>query len=434
MLLITINIVLYYILRKLKLNSQIDNEKYKNNLFLLLISTFVSLLYYTSPISELGRITFLLTNIPAYIITGLLIVSIGRKFKVYLGRQVDENKKDDEVIIEEFLNKLYNNENFHTAFSTSLPKGKSDEEFGIDYIPFILQNIDDRRRRFKENSTRFFQWIIGLGLIFIIIVCALGFILLNDDSIGLGRKVSKIQTELGNTNNYLSKLEYDSYKNRTDFKNKTKLIDVKNNLVKDSTLLVKDEVTRFVDIVNKYENDYDFEALLLECNNIKNTLYEKKDYSTEAENIRNVCEKIEDYQKELEKIKLNLYHSTNEIQKLIPQIQNEIEKPQNKLYEMIKRLILSVVIISFFLAILRYIAKLYQYNYSLMVQAENEDLLIRKFYVSLKNTDKNNEERMIVLRSFLKEFELEVNKDSSTLSKEDAGMLKELINNLLKKL
>lgn len=173
---------------------------------------------------------------------------------------------------------------------------------------------------------------------------------------------------------------------------------------------------------------------MLECNNIKNTLYEKKDYSTEAENIRNVCEKIEDYQKELEKIKLNLYHSTNEIQKLIPQIQNEIEKPQNKLYEMIKRLILSVVIISFFLAILRYIAKLYQYNYSLMVQAENEDLLIRKFYVSLKNTDKNNEERMIVLRSFLKEFELEVNKDSSTLSKEDAGMLKELINNLLKKL
>ena len=88
--------------------------------------------------------------------------------------------------------------------------------------------------------------------------------------------MSKIQKELGNTNNYLSKLEYDSYKNRTDFKNKTKLIDVKNNLVKDSTLLVKDEVTRFVDIVNKYENDYDFEALLLECNNIKYTLYEKK--------------------------------------------------------------------------------------------------------------------------------------------------------------
>ncbi len=120
---------------------------------------------------------------------------------------------------------------------------------------------------------------------------------------------------------------------------------------------------------------------------------------------------------------------------LIPRVESEIEKPQNELHELLKRLILSIVIISFFLAILRYTARLYLNNYNLMIQAENEDLAIRKFYVALKNTDKNQDERKLVIQNFLQIFNKENNSDSDlNLSKEESGILKELLNNLMKKL
>ncbi|WP_162127790.1 hypothetical protein [Flavobacterium phycosphaerae] len=70
-----------------------------------------------------------------------------------------------------------------------------------------------------------------------------------------------------------------------------------------------------------------------------------------------------------------------------------------------------------------------------MIQAENEDLAIRKFYVALKNTDKNQDERKLVIQNFLQIFNKENNSDSDlNLSKEESGILKELLNNLMKKL
>ncbi|MGN6421279.1 MAG: hypothetical protein ACTHMC_27435, partial [Pseudobacter sp.] len=121
---------------------------------------------------------------------------------------------------------------------------------------------------------------------------------------------------------------------------------------------------------------------------------------------------------------------------LLPQIQKDANDPSNHLNEIIKRLVLSIVITTFFLAILRYTARLYTLNHKLMIQAEQEDMKIRKFYVTLKNTEKNQQERKAVIDNFLNGQSSD-GKDTQhdvSLTKEDAGIVKELLNSLMKKL
>jgi hypothetical protein len=44
---------------------------------------------------------------------------------------------------------------FFTALRTTLSKGADDEKFGLDYIPFMLNSIDERRKG-AIKSARFF--------------------------------------------------------------------------------------------------------------------------------------------------------------------------------------------------------------------------------------------------------------------------------------
>jgi hypothetical protein len=89
------------------------------------------------------------------------------------------------------------------------------------------------------------------------------------------------------------------------------------------------------------------------------------------------------------------------IESVLAKIQEELNKPTNSQNEMIKRFILSIVIVTFFLAILKYSANLYRSHHAEMLKAEQHDFMIRKFYVTLKSSEGNSEERKLVLAAFL---------------------------------
>lgn len=67
---------------------------------------------------------------------------------------------------------------------------------------------------------------------------------------------------------------------------------------------------------------------------------------------------------------------------------------------------------------------------------EKEDMKIRKFYVTLKNTEKNQQERKSVIDNFLsgQSSDGKDNQHDVSPTKEDAGIVKELLNSLMKKL
>lgn len=76
-----------------------------------------------------------------------------------------------------------------------------------------------------------------------------------------------------------------------------------------------------------------------------------------------------------------------ELRALVPKAEEALNKPENRLPEIIKRLALGIVIATFFLALLRYMGTLYRTRYQQVLAAENDDFMIRRFYVAFKSSE-----------------------------------------------
>ncbi len=85
---------------------------------------------------------------------------------------------------------------FLSAFNTVLPKGKKDEQYGLDYIPFMLQSIGNRQAKFTKLANRFLVTTIVLGILFLGLIGVFGYIILDDDSVGPNRTLAQIETHL----------------------------------------------------------------------------------------------------------------------------------------------------------------------------------------------------------------------------------------------
>jgi hypothetical protein len=146
---------------------------------------------------------------------------------------------------------------------------------------------------------------------------------------------------------------------------------------------------------------------------------------------------IENFKQSKENALQEIKTKTNDIFNEIKNVEKELEKNENKIPELLKRLILSLVIATFFIAILRYVAKLYQNSHNEMLRAEMDDIAIRKIYVALKASILKDEDRKIVISNLMNENDYKDKIDDSesfNLTKEESGFLKEIISAILKKI
>lgn len=346
--------------------------------------------------------------------------------------QEQEEKNTIEHKVSDFVEKVFSNKRFFTAFSTSLPQGKEDKNYGLDYIPFMLQNIENKRKRFKKYSDRFLTATISLGFIFILAVLFFSYVLLDDSAVGVGNKISQLNKEISLANSTIPKIK-SSFKEQLVREQGVWLRRLKNDISELKDTLVKKGL---IQIINKFESDDKFfefreslNALLENSENLKN---EEQEVSSKIVEARN---KIDDYFDSHELMQYRFSNAIEKMNQLEKEIIKEVQTDRNQLSEILKRMILSIVVISFFIAILRYVAKLYLSNYNQMILAEKDDLEIRKFYVALKNTDKNETERKIVIENFISRNSEKKDDDVGiNLSKEETSLIKELLNGIAKKI
>ncbi len=102
--------------------------------------------------------------------------------------------------------------------------------------------------------------------------------------------------------------------------------------------------------------------------------------------------------------------------------------------EIIKRVSIGLLVVSFFLAILRYTARIYQAHHLEVLKASGDDLLIRKFYVALKSRANNDADRTVLISSFFGTNSKEAEIDSVGLSGKEIGVIKELLGMFSKKI
>ncbi|MBZ4034493.1 hypothetical protein K6T82_06930 [Flavobacterium sp. 17A] len=417
---------------------KINRKKYLNpkeltiTLFLLTISILLNLnneeilyrnsrAYFIDPAVAMGIVSIIQVLLPVFTCSYILYKIISSKNNLNF---------NPEEKVEDFIEKVLTSEDFATAFSTRLPVGKDDKKLGLDYIPFILLSLEKRRKRFKLYSDRFLTATLVLGISFIAIVIYFGYILLNDSSAGISKNISDLKTEIRQANANFQIIKavdlLDAFNKETEFQKIERVQLKKNDLnYKNLESLKKSYIS--------FSIDKNFEDFYTSFNNKYDSINENGDIKY-ISLISKLKPQIIEFANSTRFADANYRSSANNMLRLIPKIENELAKPQNELHELLKRLILSIVIISFFLAILRYTSKLYTNNYNLMVQTENDELGVRKFYIGLKNTDKNNDERKIVIQKFIDLYKFEDNDDQLNLSKEETGIIKDLLSNLMKKI
>ena len=410
-------IATYYILRK-------KRKKYAS--WILLFST----IYFVVALA--GSWMYPL-GVPLLLIRDVIPVIIGITLasRVYPQKHEPDYSKPD--VLHTTVTKILDSNDFLTALRTTLPRGKDDEQFGLDYIPFMLNSIDERRRRAIKSARLFLISTVVAALVFSMVVMYFGYILVNESSAGAAKSLADIESSVESINTSLKFLLPSYYGNPEFQKTVVPALerleqiapDPKNTTQRDQTFAA----------ISQARSNGDFTLLANALRRI-----------TPAEGTQNsdYARALADAQKALDRFSAEqtiaiptLSTRLQDLSSLIPKAEDVISKPESRVPEIIKRLALGLVIATFFLALLRYMGGLYRTRYLQVLAAEADDFAIRRFYVAFKSSTPNDEQRKAVLSGFMSsptQNEKDGTSSTDESTKEQYEILKDLLGALTKKL
>jgi hypothetical protein len=336
----------------------------------------------------------------------------------------------DEAIIGKVKN-LFDSDKFLSVLRTALPKGSESEEHGFDFIPFMLHAVDERRKRFERSSKQFLWMTIILGLFFTIILSWFAYILINEAAAGTQKNLADLAERTQELKDLSAKVR------------NIEIAGLINTSVKPVTQLKAEDGSEPPAISamkayigsNTLSENVDPAALLKIMQ--ENNNFEKLKGLSDASKQTYVAgtQALMGYSENKDTLLVQLPQKLNNLDNFIKTATDDLRQPEHRIPDLIKRLFLSLALATFFIAILRYLTKLYRDHYQQLILAEQDSLAIRKFYVSYKCC-KDEDQRKAVLTSFMKlrgnEPAYIADADSETnISPE---LLKELLSAISKKL
>jgi hypothetical protein len=382
------------------------------------------------------RIILSLVNSPFSLILStiplLIALIIANKFNIVnFGNNNVSPKPLSEDEIQNKVNEVWDSKQFLTSLRTVLPSGKEDKDLGVDYIPFMLQNIDERRERYKKSSNIALRFTIYLGSIFVLMLLYFGNLLINDDAAGIGKTLNKIDNTLSITNEALSMTSPKLSINGIDKSELLLSIDNLHHVISLSPQKIK------VISPNLTRNVLSVDDLILlreEVNRaLQNTSISKDKKFVVA--MENTIKQITYFMSLKDDYRNILHFKVKALEKYTSELKKETDKDLFNLSELIKRLAIGVIICSFFLVVLRYSAQIYKEHHEQMLKAEMDELNIRKYYVALKSSGDAIPLRKQSIESlFQNSINGQGNVKDTKMSPQEASIIKELISAVSKKI
>lgn len=342
----------------------------------------------------------------------------------------------ERVFIKPELDKFFNEEDFYKTLRTVLPKGVKDEKHGLDFISYMIHVVDEKRERFKKDANKFLNYTLALGIVATIFVVYFSYQIFDDKSSSLYTATEELRInviDLAKNSKFIKaknnieildseNIEFYYFENLYSNSVDSNSVKMNNEILKQEALFKADKIT--------------VKQLSLKIDSINNLTYENNNLNEQfSNNLHKLNSNISDLNNSIEQERREVSTTVNSIQKELFNLDKALQEPQRKLDDLLKRLALGIIVSTFLLAILRYTARLYQSNFSEMLKAENEDLMIRKFYVALVNTESNAEIKKMIFEKLLSEIDnKQENKSTTNLTQEESGILKDIINALLKKI
>lgn len=335
----------------------------------------------------------------------------------------------------EFLNKVRNvfkSDEFLTVLRTALPNGSKSKEYGFDFIPFMLHTVDERRIRFQKSSRNFLVMTIILGMFFSIILTFFAYLLLNEAAAGSQKTLVNLEEDTQYIRSLLEKVK--SIESEYDI---DKVIQPLINLPKGESSEATNKIKSYIASFSNYKTQANLDDLLIimKENNESDKL---KGLNEDSENIyKESIKTLEEFIENKETFSVTLPSEVKNLGALIQKADENLNKPENRIPDVIKRLFLSLALATFFIALLRYLVKLYRDHYQQLIIAEEDSLAIRKFYVAYK-CSKDEDQRKAVLLSFMSNRNLDnifdqKSEDKSSIEM-NPDMLKEILSAITKKL
>lgn len=295
---------------------------------------------------------------------------------------------------------ILDSEMFLTTLRSTLPQGKDDPQYGLDYVPYMLHSIDERRKR-AEISSRGFLLATGIAAsLFAVVVMYFGYILVNEAAAGSAKSLADLSRATQEVNQSLSSYNAEIWRAyQLIFPVLQKLDSM------DAGMKNKDVKDRLHEALDLKKPRRDLFAL-------RNTIAQLlADVSKDGVAEHAFATALEEAAKQLDKyifdvqnspLSYNLWNAMSEVRPLTTKAEDALSKPENRTPEIIKRLALGVVISTFFLALLRSLLSLYKTRQLQVVEAERDDFAVRRFYVVFKSSQASDEQRKAVLESFMR--------------------------------
>jgi len=320
-------------------------------------------------------------------------------------------KQESEKIIKNFIGSL----DFQKAVLEHIPTGKLNEE-GTNYVRFILASLEEKKNNYRKTTSYFLSAAAIFSILFSVIIIYFGYILLNEDSVGFNKTLKEIQAESSELSNlYLTDLS-----NRESILQRTinqRTRQLNESLLTDSLTINPIGAPRLTSLDSILQN------MIIQANLIKDQLEQDttkrtpKRSETHNDKIETVNEYIGAVTNELSSYlerESKLDSLPVDLNRKLGQIANSFNDLNEDTYlqEFIRRTAISFIVVTFFLAIIRFCVNQYKTNYKEMIQSESDALLVRKAYLALQNSE-DIEVQKIIYEALLKHIKIDSKQELS---------------------
>lgn len=331
--------------------------------------------------------------------------------------------------IDTYVNEILNSNSFITALNESLPRGIDDAEYGLDSVPYLLSSIRMRRERLDRSTRGFLRLTVIAATATALIISFFAWILVNDESVGAPKALRALRENAESMATSLRYLNTD-YRATKEFTHLTQAIDANADA---ENIPTKAKLQAILRRATASESATDLlAALRLAGGELR---YDTPSYGN---NIDNAIETLDTQNRERLAVLANVRQLQPRLSGLIDRVSEELGKDQNRIAEVVRRIALGLIVATFFLAIVRFVANLYRAEYNQLLRADFDDMLVRSFYVTFKASEGMGNQRAAVLSSYISALSTfappKVTAEEKVLSKEDSDLLKEILAAAAKKL
>lgn len=289
----------------------------------------------------------------------------------------------DQLVLNNYVAKIVDSNNFLLAIRSILPKSLEDNDNGMIQVPYLLHTIDQRRERCRTSSRNYLILTVLLCILFSVLVSYFGYTIVNELAAGYPKTVAELEVNTKSISNSLLLLKPDLFKNEA-FKQYTE--GIFTNLK--STSCAGIDLHQCEDTINAI-NVFERNGNLKELDNALSSIKLNLDgagttNSAFRQRLDELIVKIRSFQQDKLGALDRIAADEVRLKEIMSKVNDESNKASNRIPELIKRIAVSLVIVTFFIMILRYFGGIYQDHYKQMLQAEADDFLVRRFCISYK--------------------------------------------------